>query len=97
MYWAQPQSRDEASVWDCTPGKSVVPAIGQIDTVVNISGSDLLQGGDNVGAKYATGAFFVFLWFMYILLNILNLYFHWMGFPDDEESVSPTVVPDGRL
>jgi len=46
---------------------------------------DAELGGDKITLKYATGAFFLFLWFMYILLNILNLKFEWMGFPDPDE------------
>jgi len=47
---------------------------------------DAELGGSNETLKYATGAFFVFLWMVYIVMNILNLYFHWMGFPDPEEA-----------
>jgi len=62
--------------------------IACISTIYLRRSLDSELGGKNVTAKYATGCFFVFLWFLYVLLNILNLSFEWMGFPDDDEGGS---------
>jgi solute carrier family 8 (sodium/calcium exchanger) len=62
-----------------------VCGVSCIGTIYLRRSIDAELGGQKIGLKYATGAFFVFLWMMYILLNILNLYFKWMGFPDEEE------------